>query len=53
MARACLVRMHSMTLLACGSKQHFEGLSSEETHRLFEKFAKKWNAGELDRTYYT
>ena len=28
-------------------------ITSDEARRLFKKFSSKWNAGELDATYYT
>ena len=32
---------------------HFEDLSSTESHAAFDKFAKSYNAGDLERDYYS
>jgi len=32
-------------------KTYFDDLTSDEAHRLFEKFVKKWNEGKLRSTW--
>jgi hypothetical protein len=36
----------------CGRGKMFEDLSSDKSHEYFEKFVRKWNAGELESMYY-